>query len=112
VSTDAWRWCPRCFRNQQEAARLARKEAEGAYGNASPAEYEALLVKAQELEAAVAVSEYDHPKPTMREDYEIYTKRDGTFYVSYSAGCQECGFSFHFKETRDTEPAGTTWSQL
>ena len=39
---------------------------------------------------------------TLREDYELGIKSDGTFFVDYRSGCTACDFSFSFKHTANT----------
>lgn len=88
VSADNWAVCPKC----KELAIKAREEkmlaAGKAYGSVPPTEY---------LEMLKAVdTPLVHPE-TFREDYELGVMADGSFYVSYSGSCKECGLSHKFK---------------
>lgn len=42
---------------------------------------------------------YETLKETLREDYELGTRRDGEFYVSYRGRCESCGFEKVFEHS-------------
>ena len=91
MSANNWSVCPKC-KQVAEAGKAARiKKASASYGQVSPEEYAALLEQAQ---VPTKLGE------TLREDYEIGIRKDGTFFVSYGASCEICGFDFQFDEQR------------
>jgi len=60
------------------------------YGKLSPEEYEAaMIVSKQPIDL----------KETLREDYEFYIEDDGSFYASYEAHCDRCGFKYSFNHS-------------
>lgn len=87
MSADAWRFCPKCMKDNLDKNRKQREDLENSYGKVPIEEYERLKDKYN-----TKVEEYE----TLREDYEISTEVDGTFEVSYVCSCSVCGFSFQF----------------
>lgn len=87
-----WAICPRCVKRAEDA-RTAQIAATGAsYGTVPEQDY---------IEAVKAIRDV-RPEDyrTFREDYEIYGVRDGAVIVDYAGGCETCGLSLRFSETK------------
>lgn len=90
MSADNWTVCPKCkimFENKQDKLRQQTKDG---YGKVSAEEYLSMLTEATK---EVVIDN------TLREDFWIGTKSDGTFKISYGCSCQRCGFSFKYAYT-------------
>ncbi len=93
MSADNWAICPKCKKIQEKKADENIKMVAAAYGKVPEDEY--LKMKKELL---------NPPKQedSLREDYELGIDDEGTFSISYSAYCSECGFKFLFEQTEDT----------
>ena len=87
MSADAWRFCPKCTKDDVDKRKARKQELVDSYGKVSMKEYEKLKKKYNDK---IEASE------TLREDYWLYTNEDGVFEVSYGCSCDVCGFSFQF----------------
>jgi hypothetical protein len=90
MSADNWATCPRCFKDALHERRDREQAAKDAYGKVP--EHEWLKMKE---DAKVSLPFGDD----LREDYEMYMEKDGTFKVVYKCSCSVCGFSFEYKHT-------------
>lgn len=94
MSADNWTYCPVCAKEWKGAVLTAQEEATTSYGKVPFHVFVGLQADALRLAQAPTPRE-----TTLREDYEIETKSDGIFYVSYSCSCSVCGFHFEFNHT-------------
>jgi hypothetical protein len=92
VGASNWAVCPRCLARAKAAEARKLAEVMASYGKIPVAEFD----------AARAAIEPVHPRDvaTFREDYEITGAQDGAVVVSYAGGCETCGLSLSFGETR------------
>lgn len=90
VSADNWTWCPKCALTHKDARQEAINKARNAYGELPAEEYESRLRMAE------SITKTDLGE-TLREDYELGTGKDASFYVIYKCSCDMCGFSYKFK---------------
>ena len=88
--TDNWARCPKCQDILDKAFIDKTERIKNLYGKVSAEEYN-VKVRAIEAEAETPLQD------TLREDYEVGINSAGEFYVSYSGGCEKCGFSFHYQ---------------
>jgi len=95
MSADNWGICPSCYNKALQSKNADRKTVEESYGKISLEDFNKMF-----KEAARKVEPEDFR--TLREDYEIGVDREGTFEVTYSGHCSECGFIFRFNKTIDT----------
>lgn len=100
MSADNWTICPRCKKERKELAEKHRKNFEEGYGKLSREEFIATM-KAINLISSKLKNSDDHDvekiENTLREHYEMFTDKDGYFFVSYSCYCEVCSFSYRFK---------------
>lgn len=92
MSADHWRICPRCEKKRKEQIIEHAKNVKEGYGILSKNEY---------LEAIQYSESKEEGKPTLREDFEIFTDTDGLFYVKYTCYCTECHFIFSFNYEKE-----------
>lgn len=83
MSADAWRICPQCKHSATAARETKILEVSASYGKIPAPKYLA------DLEAANKPIQLEE---TLREDYEVLTDEDGSFYFTYRCGCGKCGF--------------------
>lgn len=88
MSATDWQLCPRCYAMAEKNHAQRIKDATASYGK--------IEIKEWMKENSEAQKPIEH-KETLREDYEMFIGEDGLFYVSYSAGCDICGFEHRFK---------------
>lgn len=84
MSADNWGICPKCnikFKEDQE-------KAEELYGKIPVEEYKKMLSETKDPEDNTS---------TLREDYEVWTDKEGLFQVSYRCSCEKCGFEFNYE---------------
>ena len=100
MSADCWRICPQCkIRHKREREGKDRAVME-AYGKVSGPEW----LRMQKEEDGDSVPDLAE---TLREDYEMVIREDGLFYISYSAGCEICGFSHSFEHDEQLKVKAT-----
>ncbi len=88
MSADNWSICPRCDAlHIKEQEKVANKVAD-AYGKISRTEWEQMKAEAKKIKPL---------ELTLREDYEFFLDRDGSFCAAYSASCNVCDFKHEFK---------------
>ena len=78
MSADNWGICPKCYQSKF-------KKMKDSYGKVSQEEYLKMINRNPLLDA------------TLREDYEIWTDKDGTFNIIYNCHCEECNFTYKYK---------------
>ncbi len=93
MSADNWRVCPKCVIERKRQEIILDETLKAFYGKITPEEY---VVRVNQVNRAKA----SRQEETLREDYEIGTKADGVFFVSYGCSCEVCGFSFTFQQTK------------
>ncbi len=86
MSANNWTTCPRCLKNEVDAAMKRTAEISASYGKVSAAEY---------LEMVQLTPHVPTHNDLLREDYELGI-RSGEFSVSYLGRCTDCGFQFKF----------------
>ncbi len=95
MSADNWTTCPKCEAAHKAAIEAARTATAEAYGRVPREEFDALDRKADALK--------DRALPlTLREDYEIGV-RGTAFEVNYGGSCDECGFQFSHRFSKDLQ---------
>lgn len=77
-----WRVCPACLKRDNEKKAVLEQKIKDSYGKIPLDEWNKLQAQA---------ARYPALGETLREDYEIGTKADGTFFVSYGASCEAFG---------------------
>ena len=87
MSADNWTTCPRCKEKAEQAQADLLSRVETDYGKVAANEYVELIEQTKQPV---------EPGRTLREDWEIGIWK-GKFFVSYSASCEECGFSHEFE---------------
>lgn len=88
MSANNWTTCPNCKRKQDQEQATAVIKAAKAYGKVPAEQYAKLLHAAQ------------YPiiySPSMREDYQLGVTEAGRFFVTYSASCNRCPFTYQYK---------------
>lgn len=91
MSADNWCVCPKCKVNVAKKKAETLRKAQETYGKVPAEEYERMIASAR-----IGVKKNDND--TLREDYELGMREDGTFWVSYYASCQKCEFKYQFKD--------------
>lgn len=94
MSADNYRLCPKCVIIQRDKHQMALTEVNQLYGKAPAWEHRAAQRRADEIEG-LRISE------TLREDYEIGIRIDGTFFCHYGASCSVCGYEFKFEKEQN-----------
>lgn len=94
MSADNWAHCPRCTAAKERERQELVERTRLAYGRVSPEKY---LEMFRESQKPIDIGE------TLREDYELGIL-NGRFYVIYTARCDNCGFTFSFKEDKPIGP--------
>ena len=90
MSADNWGVCPRCEKRRHADIESMRLKVADSYGKVPVAEFDDLREQHTAMRAA-------HPKPTLREDYEIGIDEGGGFYAIYKGRCSDCDFSHEFR---------------
>ena len=88
MSADAWRICPKCNQEAVKTRGESIARAQSQYGKIAEPAYRKLIARA---ESPIELDQM------YREDFQIRMNEDGTFEVSYSGHCRECGFEHSFK---------------
>ena len=83
MSADNWATCPQCQKQAEKAREKYLAKLEDSYGKVPLSTYESM----RNAVPSGAVKD-----ATLREDYEVGVDTDGFFYLSYSCGCDKCGF--------------------
>lgn len=99
MSAKNWSVCPRCKCTADGKRSELKEKIDREYGNV-PREVYMRLAK-----------EYENPpvlREAMREDYQIGVSPDGTFSVTYSCACEECGFAHEFRKEQKLDTARVT----
>ena len=109
MSADNWTNCPRCTNRIALARETKLNEINALYGKIPADEFVRLLTEAEKMPA-----EQGEEDATLREDYELFISKTDRlhsrkkekpvkliFYVSYSAYCTECEWSFKFKHEEE-----------
>ncbi len=86
MSADGWSICPKCWKKYNELS----NEAKTKYGHIPLEKFEQLISKVE-----------SPPEQELREDYEIFTKKEGIIYISYNAECQICNYTFSYRRDID-----------
>ncbi len=105
MSANNYRECPCCRQARNRRAEVALKKAHGRYAAVPAQKYHELLERAHDI-ANESLGE------TLREDYQILpiiwsdAVQGPSFYVSYRALCERCGWSHRFthEEKIDIDP--------
>jgi len=93
MSANNWTKCPKCEAKLSNKKAVTLDKARKCYGKVSAEEFESRMGLAKAFSGEAL-------EDTLREDYELGI--DGnTFSVSYRASCEECDFSFEFRESMD-----------
>jgi len=90
MSADNWSVCPKC--NKENV-----KKIQDSYGKIPPEEYLKLINE----------TKGPYEKFTLREDYSIHTREDGTFRIVYDCHCKKCGWGFEFNLEQDRLKSGS-----
>ena len=91
MSADNWGTCPKCNKKYKSE----KEKIEELYGKVPVEEYHKMLSKVKvELEVE---------ESTLREDFEVWTDKDGVFHVSYHCECEVCGLDFSYKHEEQIE---------
>ncbi len=88
MSANNWKKCHVCRKQLAEKADAKLQSVQDMYGKVPSAQYLAALREAQKL---TSDSELDD---SLREDYRLGIRDDGSYMCSYSASCDVCGFGF------------------
>lgn len=94
MSADNWGFCPICNKDHVKKVKQMDLKTGEVYGKVTSDEYLALLDE-------VAKIKEEEIAPTLREDYECFTDKEGFFYISYQCLCEKCGFKHNFKHEDD-----------
>jgi hypothetical protein len=100
VNASNWAVCPKCLRKRREAVAKAEKKSSDSYGKVSKEAYQSLHKKAADLAS-------EGQEPTLQEDYELGIYEDGSFYVRYTANCEQCSFGHRFVHDEQVIPKET-----
>ena len=96
MSADNWSICPKCKVTAEHAAASAATKARESYGNVPVEQYQRMIDEADKI-ASKGLED------TLREDFSVGVKADGTFEVIYGCRCGTCGFAFTFKHSEPTK---------
>lgn len=91
MSADNWAICPKCKQKRLDDIERKQEQVQKSYGKVSAIEYSRMLTEVNRLSDATKLPH------NLREDYELGIDEDGTFSVSYEAGCRICGFRHFYK---------------
>jgi hypothetical protein len=81
MSADAWRVCPNCLKNQTKPP---------VYGEVSESEFKKWVIE-------TAKDDSDEAQ-LLREDYQIYMRKDGVLVIEYSCSCYKCSAKFSYNK--------------
>lgn len=99
MSADNWAICPKCKDTADTKAVESAKLARESYGKVPVEEYQRMLDEADKL-ADKGLDE------TLREDFAVGVKADGTFEVIYGCRCRACGFTHSFRHSAPVMKGG------
>jgi len=88
MSADSWAICPKC---RQETERI-QNEAQSLYGKIPYSDWNDMIKDLPDEE--------DYPTE-FREEYWIWTDKDGIFHVDYNGECQKCEFEVKFEHSHN-----------
>jgi hypothetical protein len=94
MSANNWRVCPKCKAEMTAKRERTIAKARAMYGKVTSEAYERAIKSAEAFSAEPNVE-------LLREDWELYTDKDGVFHVAYRASCSHCGLNFQFRDTKN-----------
>lgn len=104
MSASNWAVCPRCKKRAQAELVEIETELAEAYGKLPLNEFDDLRAEVNRrrdyvktMTPATATSQ----QTTLREDYETWGAETGVVTYEYSASCDNCGLSLHFKIAKE-----------
>lgn len=90
MSANNWTICPKCKKRIEIAMQEKINNTKAVYGQFSPEEYEAAILKARE---PISIDK------TLREDCSFYIDNNCFFNIFYSAHCDKCDFEYEFNHS-------------
>lgn len=95
MSADNWAACPRCTQLAEARRQRAETKASVSYGKVPAAEWLKLRRRGEKRRDL---------EDTLREDYQVGINTEtGGFFVTYSATCTACAFSFRYEHEQKAE---------
>lgn len=93
-----WTVCPRCKLAAIRDRKLALDAARALCGKTSAQQYEEAVREARKRSVTVGM--------TLREDYQLGVREDGSFHLTYHAECTRCDFMFEEHLKKNAVPEG------